>query len=105
MPPNHHPSPWEALLALTTDDMKTAPVLPLCWRTRLLHPLYPYNKYVPMLLCVCVRTYVCLHVCMCVCVCVCVFMCVCIRTYVTEPAKISHVNTEKSPIFSIFALS
>ena len=55
VPINHRPSPWEAMINLTTDDMKTVPVLPLCWRTRLLHPLYPYLKCVCVCVCVCVR--------------------------------------------------
>ena len=79
---NHRPSPWEALVNLTTDDMKTAPVLPLCWRTRLLHPFYPYLEYVVVVvvvvvvwvLCVCVVC-VCVHACVRVHVCVCMYMC------------------------------
>ena len=27
------------------------------------------------------------------------------RSYVTEPVKINHVSTKKSPIFSVFAVS
>ena len=30
VPISHRPSPWEALINLTTDAMKTVPVLPLC---------------------------------------------------------------------------
>lgn len=35
--------PWEPLVELLASSLlKQAPVLKVCWRTRLLHPRYPY---------------------------------------------------------------
>ncbi|XP_065916020.1 uncharacterized protein [Dysidea avara] len=42
VPLNQRPSPWQSMMDLMGKDLKSAPVLPFSWRTRLLHPLYPY---------------------------------------------------------------
>jgi len=52
MPLNQRPSPWQPMINLMGEEIKSAPVLSFSWRTRLLHPLYPYLEYV-----VCVCTY------------------------------------------------
>ena len=45
IPLNQRPSPWQPMMALIGEDMTSAPVLSFKWRTRLLHPLYPYTEY------------------------------------------------------------
>ena len=50
VPLDQRSSPWLPLISLMDEDMTSAPVLLFSWRTRLLHPLYPYLEYV-----VCVR--------------------------------------------------
>ncbi|XP_065915005.1 uncharacterized protein [Dysidea avara] len=39
---NQLPSPWQPMMDLMGEDLRSAPVLSFSWRTRLLHPLYPY---------------------------------------------------------------
>ena len=46
VPLNRRPSPWQPMIDLMGEEMKSAPVLSFSWRTRLLHPLYPYTEYV-----------------------------------------------------------
>ena len=79
--------PWEALINMIPKDLVTAPVLLLCWRTKLLHSLYPYLWYVCLCkcvfvsvsICVSVFVYVYVSVSMFVCVCgVCLSLCVCV---------------------------
>ena len=79
--PNLPRIPWEALINMIPEDMASVPVLPLYWRTRLLHPLYPYLWCVCVCLCVCVCVCMCfrsvsVYTCLCVCVCAYVYLCV-----------------------------
>ena len=79
--------PWEALVNLIPEDMPTAPVLPLCWRTRLLHPLYPYLKCVCVCACVCVSV----SVFVCLCLCLSVFLSITIVTTVCSSKEMSYL--------------
>ena len=86
--PNLPRIPWEALINMIPEDMASVPVLPLYWRTRLLHPLYPYLWCVCLCMfqvcvCACVCVSVCVHVFQ-VCVFVCVYMSVCLCVGVSE---------------------
>ena len=86
--PNLPRIPWEALINMIPKDLVTAPVLPLYWRTKLLHPLYPYLWYVCLCVwCLCMCVFVSVSICVsvsvsgcmcgvCVSVCVCVYVCV-----------------------------
>ncbi|XP_065914704.1 uncharacterized protein [Dysidea avara] len=40
---DQRPSPWLPMIDLMDENMQSAPVLSFSWRTRLLHPLYPYS--------------------------------------------------------------
>ena len=51
-PLNQQPSPWQPMFDLMGKDMISAPVLSYKWRTRLLHPFYPYTEYVCACACV-----------------------------------------------------
>jgi len=53
VPLDQRSSPWLPLISLMDEDMTSGPVLSFSWRTRLLHPLYPYLEYVSCV-CVCV---------------------------------------------------
>ena len=87
---NTSTTPWQPLVDLIPKDMATAPVLRLYWRTRLLHPFYPYLWYMCVCCVVCMCVFVCVFVCVCVvcvyvvCICrvfvcvLCVFVCVCV---------------------------